>query len=523
MTGDFWDKFSHDEDAPSQPKTKKRHRRIYVGGIAALFILSLGSVGALGLFPFQYKETPVAATAPAQEAEIATVEGTDSPALVAVTQILKDQFTDTNNLSHAAVGEEQIARTLPGQNGCTAISPVASGLQGYSGGSWRDPVGITITVNAYGPGLGALALQQLTEDCKGVSAESNGAGTVTGDIQGSRFQAWHQGDVVVSITGTNTDIPSGLVTQVRDRVTENLKTSCAAPATDGVLLSSRNPYYDRGAFTGLVTSEEVTADNPREKMDQPDIEPLPDVTRPTPPAFPYYPSSLPDAVSKPDVPAVPEYPATTQSISYQVEDATGPGCGWAFTNTSSPNFDAEAAEQDHQKKIKDAKQVMEDAFTRYDADVDDWTKKWVDFESKEQVYRDYATQVSGIADQWSTQKTAQDTYTRDNRAYNKAVGQREQFYQDQRTAQEEYDSDVQTCKDLATTPPPTQTPSPSSPPAASDGGGESPSATPSPTPTESATPSMQCPPDRPDILDESAPSVPTKPTPPADPRPEEER
>jgi hypothetical protein len=45
-------------------------------------------------------------------------------------------------------------------------------------------------------------------------------------------------------------------------------------------------------------------------------------------------------------PTPPEPPATSRSYVVRVDDPTGPGCGWTFTDTTPPVFDIAGARRD---------------------------------------------------------------------------------------------------------------------------------------------------------------------------------
>lgn len=526
MNGDFWDKFQGESstDEELEDTQDKKNRRLPVLAPLAVVLACTLVAGTFGLFPWQYKEDAEPPQNEDPAPAITQVKGTNTPARTALDAIFKEKFSNVAGLSPTDTREEGIARTLPGQQGCEGvIAPSASTVQGYAGGkNWRSPKVITVTANAYPAGLGAEAQSRLTEDCEGVTDVSEDEGIISGSIQGSRFIAWRTGDVVYSITGTNVSIPEGLKGEVNDRAMKSLKPVCANLKSGDE--SARNPYYSRDDYTGLLESQEVPAldEDVVEEMTQPDIEPLPDVTRPSPPDEPYYPYSLPDVVDKPDVPQVPKYPATSKSIHYQVEDSTGPGCGWDFTSMIAPNFDPKTAEDQRVKRVEKAEEDMGQDFEDYSLEVNDWTSDWVIFEREASDYRTYAEEVEETSDQWQEQKDAQEIYADELDKYDEAVEERDTFTEDQEDAQEQYDQDVETCeawdeeqeeREAEASEQPS--PSPSDGGGASDNGGEE-SSPPSPAPTRPA----ECPAQRPDILDDPTPSVPDQPTPPTDPRPE---
>lgn len=546
------DAFDWEEGTESvSPKGKKNVRKAK-RAVAGLVTAGIG-LTAFGLFsgnllPWQYQGDLPLAPATAEAKVIPTVQGKDSPAMATVTKILSEQPASIEGMNAAAAGPDA-AQSLPGLRGCGDIIPIApsvSGIRAWSGGNWMKPTGITLTMNVYPAGVGSDALSQLVAArCKWLSATMTGNrvdGTVRNGNETTSFISLRNGDVITTITSTNRALPTQFINDISSKMEQSLTPACANPKEQGDT-STRNPYYNIQEFTGLISQAKVQAVQPiPAKKNQPEAQHLPDVDLPEQPDFPFYPKSLPNPVPKPTPPSVPQYPATEETIFFRVPDDTGPGCGWNFTGLVKPAYDQSKIDAKKTTMTKDSQDRMKSNFTAYNQQVVEWEKAWTSYKADEKSYLEYVGKVYEVDVKWSDQRKAQKKYKDDMDAYNNAINDYNNFNTRKKSAQQKYDADVQTCssyQNATATPFPTMvTPAPT-PSVITVTPTTDPTTTPSPTPYETTvmvtptpypttvmvqpTAPISCPPSRPYILDQSAPTVPVKPTPPPDPRPEGER
>lgn len=534
--------------------------------LAAIFGLTYFALQQAHLLPWQYGDNSYA---PVSEEPVVLpiVAGQGSVAEETLVAVLSQTPAEIEGMKVAAVGPD-FAQSLPGLKSCdiVPVAPAVSVVKGWSGGNWIKPQGVTITINAYPAGVGYDALAQLSShNCNWLETRS-GDDTVTGIVfngnEETNFSTWRNGDVIATVTATNTELPQAFIDDMKTRLHTALVPVCVNPDEKGDT-SNRNPYYALDQFTGLLVPEVIPAnvEHPHNRT-QPQIVPLPELTLPEQPEFPFYPYSLPAAVSKPDVPQVPEYPAVEETIYYRDTDDQGPGCGWEFTGMEPAVYDKEKVDEDRAELTANAQKRLSDNFAAYNTAVGEWQTEWIQFESDANAYRTYKWEVDEVAAQWNEQRTAQETYANDLSAYNDAVTSYNSFVTRQEEAQEKYDEDIMTCDAYANaTPEPTTTwvypepttevitvtptpePTTTAPTTPPDDEGDddttptTPEATPTPyettitvTPTPyptttyvTPTAPIACPPARPSILDQPPPYVPVKPTPPADPRPEGDR
>lgn len=389
---------------------------------------------------------------------------------------------------------------------------------------------ITVSLHAYSAGAGAVAFDRLVETVSrcpgawygyrgdlGVEAISVGAPVVGAVV-------WRLGDVVAVVAGQtrNQAMPVSELAQPAREIDQRLQVALAEVCVDVEATSeqaSRSPLVDRGHYTGLRVPRTVTLPSPAATQDSSGVSPsvspvpipapeipLPEVTLPHRPADPVTPSTLPSPVPRPTPPAAPSPAPTATTVTEQIEDTAGPGCGWAFTGQATPRFDAVQAAREFAEARKAALEKLERQWQQWEQAKQEYYVAYADYVKQAEAYQRYAQQVKEVAAAWREIQQERDAYEQVLRAYEAAVEAREKFLAEQAEAQRVWREALQACQA-------TPTPSPAPTPAAS------PSPTsPAPAVSPSATPPVTCPPERPSILDQTPPPVPTKPTPPA-PRP----
>jgi hypothetical protein len=305
-----------------------------------------------------------AAPAPATAADPApAVVRTVTPAAAALTDVL----ATGPGTGWTASGPVTWAPATPFDHACD-LERTAASVAGERTYLNSTGTAVTVSVRAFGAGIGALAYSSLRERvlaCPGNDAEVSAYDTVTdgrdtvaatvrpeGSPSSVGTLTWRRGDVVVTVLGAGRS-PSSL-----ERVAARLDTALTArlvavcpDLTGRVADAVRNPWYDRIAYVGWLVAQGVTVPPIGDPVPPAGITPVPagavlptvpTVTLPTRPADPVWPTELPSPVPAPVAPASPGPEPTATTVEVPTPDPRGPGCGWAFTGFPAPVLDEAA-------------------------------------------------------------------------------------------------------------------------------------------------------------------------------------
>lgn len=407
---------------------------------------------------------------------------------------------------------------------------------------------VSVTVTAYSAGLGPVAVRDRIAglgSCRGITAGTSStlagvdayvAWRSSSTMPPLAVLGWRRGDVVMVVRTPGRD-PGSLArfAQVLDaRLLAALQGRCAEIGST-LADASRSPYIEGVDFTGRLVPVEVGVDplpTPEGQSPLPTLSPAPSISFPARPADPIWPTELPSPVGSPVLPSSPAPEPTTTEIASRAPDPTGPGCGWAFTGVTAPQFSSEDEAARVEALAAQARDQLLADQEQWRLSVETYRGAAVEYDAQLVAFLQYAEQVRVVAEAWDAITAARDTYAAELAAYEAAVLAAEQFAADQAAAQEAYDAAVQACgaSDPGVDPTPGLTPNllPTPTPSLTDS--PTPTVTPTDTPTTTPTPTVTttptvtptvvgCPPEVPPILFEQPPVVPPSPTPPPDPTP----
>jgi hypothetical protein len=404
-----------------------------------------------------------------------------------------------------------------------AGTPALAATRAYALGGRQ----VVVTLSAYTAGQGAVAFAGWTTllgSC-GHGVARYAASTPTTDAltawvspaagrTGAASLMWRRGDVVASVSTTGVS-PAGLAPAAAQVDTALLTAMGGRCAVVGSTLAdaARSPYIGREAFTGLTVPVMVSVSASPTPRPPPGVtpvpttyspDPLPSVSFPSRPEDPVWPIDLPAAVPSPVQPVQPTQPPSVIAVPSRIDDAVGPGCGWAFTGQVKPAFDAATEAVQAESRAQQAQVDLVTGQQRWQGDLVGYWSAVPDYAQQAQAFTAYAAAVDAVARSWDAITGERNAYLAAVAAYDLALTARTTFLDEQATARAGYDAAVAACG-LVGTPLPSDTAVPSD----------------LPTPTDTATPSASsaCPPLVPDILTQSPPPVPPAPTPPPDPRP----
>jgi hypothetical protein len=196
----------------------------------------------------------------------------------------------------------------------------------------------------------------------------------------------------------------------------------------------------------------------------------------------------------------------------QIDDARGPGCGWAFTGQVAPVFDAVKAEGDFVIARKRAERRMAASWVAWQDAKFAYYADHAQYRADARAYRAYAEGVAVVSAAWAVVESARASYFAAVAEYEAAVEVAEVFEVDRLLARETFRVERAACAERANEPAPAPTPTPTPTPDGSGKGkgGDKSSEVVEP---EETLPAMVCPPVRPDILSQERPGVPPVPVP----------
>lgn len=427
-------------------------------------------------------------------------------------------------------GDLQRAVTPPFPYSCPqpGSAPAVSLAQTYS----INGVRVQVVAQAYTAGGGAEAMARQIGNV-GICSGADGSATITrpsGQVPGieahlaatnrgnvrAAVLSSRRGDVITHVIGPQGAPVQALAFAFDSSIEREITDKCAAmdsKAED----AARSPWSAAGykPFTKTekvsvpaVTLPQIPSGATAVKVDIPG--PTHDLrtVQPAPqPKYPVWPA-MPEPLQPPTAPTPPPATAPTETlIEVPAQDAAGPGCGWAFTHMQPPTFDAAAA-----ATVKTT--LTLEAMTKLGANGREWQKSVLDYwtsyaqyEKDAKAYQVYATAVTDTNTAWAAIGKKWDTYDEQVADRDKESKARDDFRDRQKAAEASYEKAVETCA----VPMPSPTPTPTLTGAAQGAKGAQ--------LAERQTVRPGCPADKPEIIEQEAPTVGPEPTPPADPRP----
>lgn len=233
---------------------------------------------------------------------------------------------------------------------------------------------------------------------------------------------WSVGDITLSLTGTNIPLDDGAIKRWTRRAAAVLQPICAdlEPSVNDAM---RSPWRNPEKYRGLRDRVTVEADLPQitEELpaDRAKLRGIKQVQRPDPPdGVPYWPESLPDKVAFPEQPVRPKEPATKRRVTFPVPDPTGPGCGWAFTASPTPQFSQAESETQREERMAATTQKLNEELAQWAAAESQWRSAFPEYYTQALAYRDYAKDVAVVSKAW-------DAIRADWNRYNALVAQRQ--------------------------------------------------------------------------------------------------
>ncbi|KQP62858.1 hypothetical protein [Nocardioides sp. Leaf285] len=534
-----------------------RAGRRTTASICALLVGALAA--ATALFVFVASVVPwISLGGDEQAATVAAGPGPVAPRLVSgeravpaeqVVQALMDvdlpAFAGFDERTSSTLSSPSLAFGCDPKNG---LAPVVASSRAFVTAE-PEALAVTFTARAYSAGGGASAVAALSAAalaCEGaaVSAASVPVGVDAVDIDSSRTATltWRRGDVVMTVAVEESGTPgdpgeyASAITTLDQVLAEALATTCFDPDAP-VEAARRSPYLDRDAYRGLFTEVPVRARTPRARSAEatylgavvpldsapvalPAVGDLPSAPLPAPTRAPAF---LPAPIPQPVAPVAPVAPTLVADVGRQVQDPSGPGCGWAFTGQSAPTFDQQRADTAFNASVAQTTQTLNRRWAAWQRSKTVFYAAWADYLDLVGPWVRYVEQVAEVRAAWAVVEQARSRYYAAYADWETAVAARVAFLDERDTARMTYRAEREACRTEPhepvdpPTPDPPQDPSvdPSSPtdPAEQPPAPDEPDTESGPSGPTAPQPTLLCPPTRPGILDEQPPAVPARPTP----------
>jgi hypothetical protein len=384
-------------------------------------------------------------------------------------------------------------------------------------------VNATVAVSAYGAGLGASTYPKLISSvstCTGpldvVLSAPAGFGVESAQVSVNRGGAVkattisRTGDIVwfvsspdVAVTASAAGAVARTVDILAPKVCTN-RNSVAADATRNLVVGSAYKAFSRTSNTTIDDPGLPFVDTANVKpvpLDTPiiGIEPAtPDGT----PNWPVWPK-MPDPIPVPTITVPVVAPVLTGSYMEQLADEIGPGCGWAFTDSSAPSVSKKSiTDQNESARAAISDNLTAGASSWGNAVVKFWNS-WPEYQNSVLDYQTYQSAVKTTNVAWDAINTQWVTYNADLAKYNVYLSSYNTTVARIAKTASDYAAALAACKA-------TPAPSPSPSPSPSSSSSSSPDSTSAPSDCDSSVPKPKA---------EAVPVAPVAPTPPTDPRP----
>lgn len=265
--------------------------------------------------------------------------------------------------------------------------------------------GYSAAIQVYGAGQARVQYENLK---KSITSCFPNAKITDESVDYDKGRLMTYGDSIVSIIASG-DLKTKLVDTLQKKTIDNLTITNCVALNESVDDAKRSFYYDRNSFVGYMKTETVKQAVTLLEPSAPQIltgsssmsqamstvykDPKAQaVATPQDPLPSGMTTSLPTAPSIPSINEIPSKPATEKTITYQVADLDGPGCGWKWSGQAVPKFQEQTLEKSHKVLVSNAKTEIKNNAQQYNQQVIDWSKqtalalafttKWDDYTNK---------------------------------------------------------------------------------------------------------------------------------------------
>lgn len=435
---------------------------LIVAGIAFMCVVAVGSVIAMQASGLEVFRKEKIETAPPAPPEIVSTQWKVSPASVT----LKDAL-DKSPSGWEVQGNLLESPQSPYPFSCTTegINPALSYAQNFK----VKGKGVQVLLSAYTAGLAESGLADKvnrasscgggTYSIYGLSQFDNGYQVnVSTSVQKTKTIIFRHGDVVAYIIGdSNNGNMISLASEFKKHLSDKMQKVCANPEYKGKE-TTRSPF-SHDEYKGYYTNAKVVipeVELPEVPEDEKykavkigaDITPVKDVVIPNKPTeYPVWPE-LPKTMEKPTAPEIPAKKADTEkNYDQRTEDKVGPGCGWAFTGSTAPEFIKEDADRENKMSKTSAEEALVRSARKWQESVIAYWKSYDKYETDAPKWNKYVAEVNKVSDAWDAIRADWNTYWANHAVWEQQVRERDSFLTRQDQARKNYENAIQVCED----------------------------------------------------------------------------
>lgn len=274
-----------------------------------------------------------------------------------------------------------------------------------------------------------------------------------------------RGDMIVSVLSDDKGKRDSAKESYAGAIEQALtQTSCVAKdetADD----AKRSFYYDREAYTGRTESQQVKVDDMILSPSVPDslsshnmnvnavfVDPQSQGNVVTVPEGPLPATMEPKLPSAPVIPAIqslPSAPSNRKTVSYQVVDEAGPGCGWTWAGQKAPVYDEQTIASNRDAILKNTRTTLQNNIKDYNRQVISWSKATALTMSFQSTWDPYVGKTTAIMDSWRKLDDARDSLRPQWFSYVDAADTWLHWDDKVATAKSDYDSSMKSCLESA--------------------------------------------------------------------------
>lgn len=434
---------------------------IMVAGIAFVCVVAVAIVFAMQAMGLEVFKKEKIETIPPAPPEIVSTQWKVSPASVTLKE----------SLAKAPTGWESQGNLLespqsPYPFSCTTegINPALSYAQNFK----ANGKGIQVLVSAYTAGLAETGLADKvnratscgggTYGIYGVSQFDNGYQVnVSTGVQKTKTIIFRHGDVVTYVIGdSNNGNMIALASQFEKHLAKNMLKVCVNPDYKGEE-TTRSPF-SHDEYKGYYTNAKVVipeVELPKIPEDEKfkavkigeKVTAVKNVDLPTKPTeYPVWPE-LPKEMTKPTAPEIPAKKADTEKgYKQRSEDKTGPGCGWAFTGSTAPQFSKKDADQENTMTKTSTEDTLVKEARKWQESVLAYWKAHDKYETDAPKWNKYVSEVNKVSDAWDEIRADWNTYWANHAVWEQEVRERDAFLARQDQAKKNYNNAIQVCE-----------------------------------------------------------------------------
>ena len=390
---------------------RRRLGAVRMSGRTVLAAVTIASVAALGVLGWrswslwQQLIAPVAKNTPYNESYQAK-EYPGKRFLSELASAVPDGVDPARWVVSSDGKNDTSVRVLPSE--CTQIAPSVAQLAYKT----AKADGATVSIMIYGAGQARTQFDKYASqlaECRGAKPDgdlvrANGGAVMT------------RGDAIVSVLSSDSGLLDKLVPWYQGKLEEALVASSCASLDETAADASRSFYYDSNAYTGTTRSEKVAVDDPilaasspqllasngmsvaRTFMDPQDKSTVRQPLSPLPAGME---TNLPTAPTAPSISVKPDLPATEKTVTYQIADKTGPGCGWTWSGQKTPKFDEGVIKANQKTTLKNAKTELRNNIATYNKSIVSWSSQTALAMSFQTSWDDYVSKSDAIYASWN--------------------------------------------------------------------------------------------------------------------------